>query len=179
MENRKIIFINSSNEKRNIGINKKIIEKNEFSMITDILENKFKENEYIVYRSNEETIDEIINFNNKINTDVYISLHVYDEKNRKGEVGPIIYTTKENSLGDSVSKKIHNQLKLIYNNPNCYKDIKYTENINEIVNIKSPAVYLELFCYDNKYDNKWYIENKEKIIDAIYIGIDNYFKDRY
>lgn len=178
MEDRKIIFINSSNEKRNIGIDKKIIENDEFSKFTDILENKFKENEYIVYRSNEEKIDEIIEFNNKINPDVYLSLHTYDIKNRKEEVGPTIYTTKENSLGDLISKKIYNQLKLIYYNPNYNKNIKYTENINEIVNIKSPAIYLELFCYDNENDNKWFMESKDEIINAIYIGIDNYFKDR-
>lgn len=178
MEERKIIFINSSNEKINIGINKKNIENDEFSKFIDKLENKLKESEYIVYRSNLEKIDEIIQFNNKINTDVYISLHTYSVKNRKEETGPIIYTTKENSLGDLISKKIYNQLKLIYYDPSYNKDIKYTENIEEIVNIKSPAIYLELFCYDNKNDNKWYVENQDKIVNAIYIGIDNYFKNR-
>lgn len=178
MENRKIIFINSSNEYKNIGINKKITEKEELSDFTDKLLNKFKENEYIVYRSSEENIEEIIEFNNKINPDIYISLHTYDIKNRKEEPGPIIYTTKENSLGDIISKKLYNQLKLIYYDPTYNKGIKYTDNINEIVNIKSPAIYLELFCYNNKDDNKWYMESKDKIINAIYVGIDNYFKDR-
>lgn len=178
MEYRKIIFINSSNEERSIGIHKKIIEKKEFDKFTDILANKFKENEYIVYRSNEEKIDKVIELNNKINPDVYISLHTYDITNRKEELGPIIYTTKENSMGDIISRKIYNQLKLIYYNPNYNKSIIYTQNINEIVNIKSPAIYLELFCYNNEDDNNWYMKNKEKIINAIFIGIDNYFKDR-
>lgn len=176
MENRKIIYIYSSNEERSIS--KNITEKEEISDFTEKLKNKFKENEYIVYTNNEEKIDEIIELNNKIKPDIFFSIHTYNIKNRKKEKGPIIYTNNENTLGDNIAKKIYEQLKLIYYDPTYDKGIIYTENINEIVNIKSPSVYLELFCYDNENDFIWYVENKYKIINAIYIGIDNYFKDR-
>lgn len=164
MENKKVIYINS------------LYEENKLYNFVNELENKLKDNEYIVYRNESQNVDSIIDENNKINPDIYLSLHAYDSQNIKN--GPNIYINKQYSLSDDIAKKIFDQLKLIYYTPIYNKNINYTENINELIKIKSPSIYLELFSYNNKEDNDWVINKEEKIVDAIFLGIDNYFKKR-
>lgn len=164
MEDKRVIYINS------------LYEENNLNNFINELENKLKENEYIVYRNENQNMDSIIDENNKINPDIYLSLHTYGSQNSIN--GPNIYINKQYSLSDDIAKKIYDQLKLIYYNPIYNKNINYTENISELEKIKSPSIYIELFSYNNKEDNEWFLNKEEKIVDAVFLGIDNYFKKR-
>jgi len=152
MEERNIIYID-------------MLENKEDDNFVNVLENKFKENEYIVYRSANIQSEELIEEVNKIKPDVYVSLNVLNNNDE----GIHIYTNNEYSLGNDIANKIYNQTKLLYNNLNNEKDVYYTNNIKELSEIKIPTVYVELKCAE---------ENQENVINALYTGIDNYFKNR-
>lgn len=173
MENKQIIYLNLNNIDKKIKLEEKI--NNNMNNLFYLLINKLKKENYIVYTNESNNIDEIINFNNDIKPDAYISLNV----SYLNGVGPIVYTNNRNSLGDIIANKIHKQLKLIHYDTTIVKDIVYTENIKEIVEINLPTVYVELFSINDESDIKWFIDNVEKISNSIFIGIDNYFKDRY
>lgn len=179
MEDKKIIYISLSNEKRNIGINKIVIEKELISKLVNIIDEKLIENGYIVFKSgNKPKVEDIIEESNKIKPDLHLCLHTYETKNRKDKNGPIIYVLNKNSISEAIAMKIFKQLKLIYYDPTYNRNIVYTENINELKNTNLPSIYMELFGYDNEKDNNWFMKNIENIGNSIFLGINNYFKSR-
>ena len=131
----------------------------------DILENKFKENEYIVYRSNNIKSEKLIEEVNKIKPDVYVSLNVLNNNDKEMK----IYTNNEYALGNDIAQKIYNQTKLLYNNSYNEKNVYYTNNIKELNEIRTPTIHVELKCTK---------EEQENMINVLYTGIDNYFKNR-
>lgn len=165
MEDKKIIYIGSVDEK--------------IKELVGLLEEKLKENEYIVYNDIEkENIEHIVEQSNLIKPNIHLCIHSYESINRKEKNGPIIYTLNKSSLSEEIANKIFTQLKLIYYEPTYNRDIVYTQNINELTNTKNPSLYIELYGNDNEEDYRWYKNNTNKIANSIFLGIDNYFKNR-
>lgn len=179
MEEKKIIFLNLLNENKRETNKNKVQEKELIDQLGSMIVHKLKENEYIIYKNEtDDKIDQIIEISNKIRPDIHISLQATRKLGNNTKYGPNIYTNKFNALGEKLSQKIYDQLKLIYYDLTYNKGVQDTNQIGEVVKIKSPISYLDLFYYDDEQDYEWFIENLEGIGNAIFIGIENYFKDR-
>ncbi len=176
MNDKKIIYLSPSAQEYNIGLNDFGSEEYRMNKIADIVEQKLKNDGYIVYRNNpNDTLKQIVAQSNNINPDIHVALHSNASgKGIKGQ-GPEIYANRKNTPGDQLANDIYDQIIKIYPYPEKGRGVLYTNSLYEIINTLAPAVLLEIAFHDNEDDVKWILENEEKIAEAIVIGINNFF----
>ncbi len=185
-----IIYLSPSNQIQNLGI-KDSGYTNEGEMMNklcDILEQKLKKCNFLVYRNNpkERTWDnpyeKVAKWGNEsknLNADLHLALHSNGSSlhNKKGIE---VWIDNENSNMYSLATKLMDNLHDIYydkNNVITYRGVKYGLGFIEEVRPKVAynAVLMEIGYHDNKEDAIWMTNNLEKIADNIFESLKKYF----
>lgn len=177
MEDKKIIYLSPSTQDKNIGVGNYGTEEYRMNLLADALEKKLETSgKYIVYRNNEGMdLSEIIAQSNRIMPDAHIALHS-NAANGKA-TGPETYISEAGGNSQRLAEDIYAQLLKIYYNPSAGRGVKVNNELREIREVNAPSTLIEFAFHDNPEDAKWIIGNTEKISQAIFLGIEDFFKN--
>ena len=179
MNENKIIYLSPSAQEYNIGVGDYGSEEYRMNRIADLVENKLKNQGYMVYRNNpNNTLREIVEESNRISPNIHVALHSNASGGNIEGRGPEIYANREGTPGARLAQDIYDQIIKIYPESNKGRGVLFTNSLYEIINTLAPAVLLEIAFHDNEEDANWIIQNEDKIAQAIVDGINNYFNNR-
>lgn len=173
MEDIKKVYLSPSTQEKNIGVGDYGTEEYRMNRIADILENILTNNGYIVYRNLPDmNVSDIVEDSNLKNPDIHIAIH----SNAGKSSGPEIFTNVEGGSSDKLAKNIYQKLLDIYYNKEASRGIKYTNELKEVREVFAPTILIEIAFHDNEEDANWIINNEENIANAIFEGIEEYFR---
>lgn len=169
----KKVFLASSNQVNNIGVELFTNERKEMNLISDLIEKKLKENDFEVFRNDYLTAySSYLSECEKKDINLIVSLESTSSINHN-KSGLQTLITSESSNSFSLAKRINNDLnklkesKLIYTNNITGS---YTEEKNSI-----KSIMISLGYHDNKTDAEWIVNNRELIANTIANSIIEYY----
>ncbi len=136
------------------------------ALIEDLIDKvkKVMEAKYNMYFYFDDNINDSINKSKILNADIYIKINF-------NKIDKIKIFINSNSSSKDLSFKILNQLKNIYYYNLDNDIIEENNNIYEISRVNMPIVFIEFPIKDAEK----FLNNKINFINAIMIGIDEYF----
>lgn len=167
------VYLASSNQYFNIGVNPYTNERKEMNLISDLIEKKLKEKNIKVYRNDYlSSYKNILNECEDNNINLLVSLETTSSDNHdKTGIQTIITNSSANSycLANIINNKLNsiNESNLIYSN-----NIK-----GSLTNEKDSmlSLMLELGYHDNENDAKFIINNRENIANIVASSILDYY----
>lgn len=175
MENKKTVYLSPSVQDWNIGVGDYGTEEKRMNEIANFLEKKLLDSgKYEVIRNNPTmNLSEVIADSNRVNPDIHVAIH--SNAGIGNSKGPEIYYYTTSTNGKKLATDIYNNILNIYPDKSFARGIKPTTELRELRETKAPATLLEVAFHDNLEDSLWIMQNEEKITNAIYKGIEEYF----
>ena len=163
------VYLSPSTQDKSFGVGNFGTEEFRMNQIADVVEKRLLDiGEYLVFRDKGGmNKDEIIKDSNKQNIDIHVAIH----SNFGDKKGIETYIKVGDEKSNGFGKEVYKELIKIYYDKNIDNGLMYDESIKEIMNVKSPAILVEVGGHDNKEDSIWIITNIENIGIAIANGI--------
>ena len=167
------VYLASSNQYFNIGVNPYTNERKEMNLISDLIEKKLKEKNIKVYRNDYlSSYKNILNECEDNNINLLVSLETTSSDNHdKTGIQTIITNSSANSYG--LANIINNKLNSIKES-----NLIYSNNIKgSLTNEKDSmlSLMLELGYHDNEFDANFIINNRETIANIVASSILDYY----
>ena len=171
-KNSKKVFLYSSNQVNNVGVDPFTNERFEMSEVADVIEKELTKKGMTVIRNNY-LIDEDLSIESAIKNNCDLFLSIGSNSSYLHENSGLSSYIYDYGTSYGLSHLLLDNLYSIYNGE-ISEDIKTTFGLSSTTN-KLLNVKLSLGYHDNEMDAKWIMENKEKIGKNIASSVLSYY----
>lgn len=168
LEEEKTIFLAPSSQSENMYHNQVNSEAEIMNEIMDLIESNLQECEKLTIVRNDPSkyVLDYIEDSNAANPDLHFSLHSNGCEHHTAR-GPLVIANPYNPESIKWANTMYDGLISIYPEPSHGRGVVEDFDFYEISRVNAPSIIVEVAFHDQEDDEKWILENKQQIADAL------------